>query len=104
MSEEELKNLKEELKREILNEMTTKQLVKDDTWTVLKKEFRKMFYSKGYTESRDLNKIFEAISNIARLSLGYRRVQAIPVEKTEELKQIMYKILNIFPNKNKEAK
>ena len=34
MSEEELKKLKEEIKREILNEMTTKQIIKDDTWTV----------------------------------------------------------------------
>lgn len=99
MSEEELRRIKEEIKREILNEMTTKQLIKDDTWTVLKKDFRKMFYSKGYTDSRELNKIFDSISTIARLSLGYRRVQAIPAEKTEELKQIMYKVLNIFPKK-----
>ena len=99
MSEEELKRIKEEIKREILNEMTTKQLIKDDTWTVLKKDFRKMFYSKGYTDSRELNKIFDSISTIARLSLGYRRVQATPEEKKEELKQIMYKVLNIFPKK-----
>lgn len=99
MSEGELKKLKEEIKREILNEMTTKQIIKDDTWTVLKKEFKKMFYSKGYTEPRELNKIFDSISTIARLTLGYRRVQAIPAEKTEELRQIMYKVLNIFPKK-----
>ena len=99
MSEEELKKVKEELKREILNEMTTKQLIKDDTWTILKKDFKKIFYSKGYTDTRELNKIFDSISTIARLSLGYRRVQAIPAEKAEELKQIMFKILNIFPKK-----
>ncbi len=99
MSEEELKRIKEEIKREILNEMTTKQLIKDDTWTILKKDFKKMFYSKGYTDTRELNKIFDSISTIARLSLGYRRVQAIPAEKAEELKQIMYKVLNIFPKK-----
>lgn len=99
MSEEELKRIKEEIKREILNEMTTKQLIKDDTWTILKKDFKKMFYSKGYTDTRELNKIFDSISTIARLSLGYRRVQAIPAEKAEELKQIMFKILNIFPKK-----
>lgn len=79
--------------------MTTKQLIKDDTWTILKKDFKKMFYSKGYTDTRELNKIFDSISTIARLSLGYRRVQAIPAEKAEELKQIMYKVLNIFPKK-----
>lgn len=99
MSEEELKRIKEEIKREILNEMTTKQLIKDDTWTILKKDFKKMFYSKGYTDTRELNKIFDSISTIARLSLGYSRVQAIPAEKAEELKQIMYKVLNIFPKK-----
>lgn len=99
MSEEELKRIKEEIKREILNEMTTKQLIKGDTWTILKKDFKKMFYSKGYTDTRELNKIFDSISTIARLSLGYRRVQAIPAEKAEELKQIMYKVLNIFPKK-----
>lgn len=46
MSEEELKKLKEEIKREILNEMTTKQIIKDDTWTVLKKNLRKCFILK----------------------------------------------------------
>ena len=46
MSEEELKKLKEELKREILNEMTRKELVKDNAWKTVKQDFIKMFYSK----------------------------------------------------------
>lgn len=101
MSEEELKKLKEELKREILNEMTRKELVKDNTWKTIKEEFSKMFYSKGYTEHREQCKIFDAIATITRISLGYNQVQIIPAERAEDMRQIMFKILNIFPNKNK---
>lgn len=102
MSEEELKKLKEELKREILNEMTRKELVKDNAWKTVREEFKKMFYSKGYTEEREQAKIFDAIATITRISLGYNQVQIIPAEKAEDIRQIMFKILNIFPNK-KEA-
>lgn len=99
MSEEDLKKLKEELKREILNEMTSRQLVKDNAWKTVKKEFEKMFFSKGYTNSREQYQIFNAISTITRISLGYNQVQSIPAERTEDIRQIMFKILNIFPNK-----
>lgn len=104
MSEEELKKLKEELKREIINEMTRKELVKDNAWKTVKKEFEKMFYSKGYTNSRELYQIFIAISTITRISLGYNQVQTIPADRAEDIRQIMYKVLNIFPNKTKEAR
>ena len=40
MSEEELKKLKEEIKREILNEMTRKELVKDNAWKTVKEELK----------------------------------------------------------------
>ena len=101
MSEEELKKLKEELKREILNEMTRKELIKDNVWKTVKEEFSKMFYSKGYTDHREQCKIFDAIATITRISLGYNQVQIIPAERAEDMRQIMFKILNIFPNKNK---
>lgn len=101
MSEEELKKLKEELKREILNEMTRKKLIKDNAWKTIKEEFSKMFYSKGYTEQREQCKIFDAIATITRISLGYNQVQIIPAERAEDMRQIMFKVLNIFPNKNK---
>lgn len=100
MPEEDLRKLKEEIKKELLNELTTKKVVQDNAWKIVKKEFKEMFYSKGYIEARDQCKIFDAISTIARLSLGYRNVQAIPAEKTEEIRQIMYKVLNIFPQKD----
>lgn len=99
MSEEELKKLKSEIKREILNELTREEYVKDNTWRTIKKEFEKMFYSKGYTDGKDLYNIFTAIATITRMSLVYRQVQIIPAEKAEDIRQIMYKILNIFPNK-----
>ena len=99
MSEEELKKLKEELKREILNEMTRKELVKDNAWKTVKEEFSKIFYSKGYTDHREQCKIFDAIATITRISLGYNQVQIIPAEKAEDIRQIMYKVLNIFPNR-----
>ena len=102
MSEEEIKKLKDELKREILNEMTRKELIKDNAWRTLKEEFSKMFYSKGYTEKMEQNRIFNAVATIVRISLGYNQVQTIPADKTEEMKQIMFKVLNIFPNRNKQ--
>ena len=44
-------------------------------------------------------KIFDAIATITRISLGYNQVQIIPAEKAEDIRQIMYKVLNIFPNR-----
>ena len=99
MSEEELKIIKEEIKRELLNELTEKKVVKDDIWKKLKNEFNQMFYSKGYIDKRERMKIFDGISTIARTSMGYRNVASIPIEKEEELRQIMFKILNIYPKK-----
>ena len=99
MSEEDLKKLKEEIKREILNEMTRKEIVKDNAWKTVKQDFVKMFYSKGYTDTRKQNKIFDAIATITRISLGYNQVQIIPAEKAEDIRNIMYKVLNIFPDK-----
>lgn len=99
MTEEDLKKIKEEIKKEILNEITRKDFVKDNTWLTVKKDFEKMFYSKGYTDSRERTKIFDAISTITRISLGYHTVQIIPAEKAEDIRQIMYKVLNIFPKK-----
>lgn len=101
MSEEELKKLKEEIKKEILNEMTRKELVKDNAWKTVKQDFIKMFYSKGYTDTREQCKIFDAIAIITRISLGYNQVQIIPAEKEEDIRNIMYKVLNIFPDKTK---
>lgn len=99
MTEEELKKLKDELKRELLNELTSKQVVKDNAWKTVKQEFKKMFYSKGYTEIREQSKIFDAIATITRISLGYNQVQVIPADKTEDIRQIMFKVLNILPKK-----
>ena len=104
MSEEELKKLKEEIKKEILNEMTRKELVKDNAWKTIRKEFEKMFYSKGYgIKAGEMYQIFNAISIIVRISTGYRSVQIIPAEKAEDIRNIMYKVLNIFPDKTKEV-
>ena len=99
MSEEELKKLKEDLKRELLNELTSKQVTKDNAWRTVKEEFEKMFYSKGYTKGTEQAKIFNAIATITRISLGYNQVQVIPAEKVDEIRQIMFKILNIFPKR-----
>ena len=103
MSEEELKKLKQEIKREILNEMTRKELVKHNAWKTIRKEFEKMFYSKGYIDRREQCRIFDAIATITRISLGYNQVQIIPAERAEDIRNIMYKVLNIFPDKTKEV-
>ena len=62
-----------------------------------------MFYSKGYTDRREQCKIFDAIATITRISLGYNQVQIIPAERAEDIRNIMYKVLNIFPDKTKEV-
>lgn len=98
MTEEELKQLKSDLKREILNEITREDFVKDNTSKVLREEFHKMIYSKGYT-STDIYKIWTGMTTILRFSMGYRTVSVIPAEKYEEAKSILFKILNLIPNK-----
>lgn len=103
MSEEELKQLKADLKKEILNELTRAEYVKDNTWRTIKKEFEKMFYSKGYTETYQLAQIFSGMQTIIRHSMGYRSVEIIPAEQYEETRRRMFILFNMFPNK-KEAK
>ncbi len=101
MSNEEKQRLKEEIKRELMNELVTKQIVKDNAWKEVKIEFKKMFYAKGYQDIKEQAKIFNAIATITRISLGYHHVQIIPSERVEDIRQVMYKILNLFPNKFK---
>lgn len=103
MSEEELKQLKAELKKEILNELTRAEYVKDNTWRTIKKEFEKMFYSKGYTDTYQLAQIFSGMQSIIRNSMGYRSVEIIPAEQYEETRRRMFILFNMFPNK-KEAR
>jgi hypothetical protein len=103
MSEEELKQLKADLKKEILNELTRAEYVKDNTWRIIKKEFEKMFYSKGYEDSYQLAQIFSGMQTIIRHSMGYRSVEIIPAEQYEETRRRMFILFNMFPNK-KEAR
>lgn len=103
MTEEEIKKMKEELKKEILNEITRAEYVKDNTWRQLKREFEKMFYSKGYTDAHELAVIFTGIQTIIRTSMGYRSVEIIPAEQYEEAKRRMFILLNMYPNKRKEV-
>lgn len=98
MTPEELEKIKEELKKELLNELTTKQIVKDNAWKVVKSEFEKMYHSKGYN-NKEIYQIFNGISPIIRYSLGYKCLSAIPASETENMRQIMFKILNLMPKK-----
>lgn len=103
MSEEEIKQLKLELKKEILNELTREDYVKDNTWKTLKKEFEKMFYSKGYSkENCEMYTIFNGIQTVLRTSMGYRSVECIPAEEYDKAKKIMFTIFNFYPNKNQK--
>lgn len=97
MSLEEIEKLKSELKKELLNELTTKQIVKDNAWKVIKSEFEKMYYSKGYS-TYEVHQILTGISPIVRYSLGYKSVSVIPASEAENIKQIMYKIYNLIPS------
>lgn len=103
MLEEQLKQLKADLKKEILNELTRAEYVKDNTWRTIKKEFENMFYSKGYTDTYQLSQIFSGMQTIIRHSMGYRSVEIIPAEQYEETRRRMFILFNIFPNK-KEAR
>ena len=96
MNSEELEKLKAELKKEIINELTSKQIVKDNAWKVVKSEFEKMYYSKGYSHY-EIYQIFTGISPIIRYSLGYKSLQVIPASETENMRQIMFKIFNLIP-------
>ena len=96
MSEEEIIKLKEELKKELLNELTTKQVVKDNAWKAVKSEFEKMYYSKGYS-NYEVYQIFNGISPIIRYALGYKSVAVIPARQTENMRQTMFKIFNLIP-------
>jgi len=102
MTEDEKIKIKEELKREILNELTRKEYVKDNTWKTIKQEFEKMFYSKGYKEQPKIAQIFAGIQTIIRTSMGYNSVELIPAEKYEETRQRMFILFNMFPNINKK--
>ena len=98
MSEEDLKQLKAELKKEILNEITRKDFVKDNTSTILRKEFYQMLHTKGY-DNYDKAKIWTGMTTMLRFSMGYRSMSVIPAEKYEEAKSILFKLLNLIPKK-----
>ena len=82
--------------------MTREEYVKDNTWKTIKNEFRQMFYSKGYTDTRELTRIFEGLQAVIRISMGYRSVELIPAEQYEETKKKMFILLNMYPNKTKQ--
>lgn len=103
MSEEELKQLKAELKKEILNEITRKDFVKDNTSIVLRKEFSKMLHTKGY-DNYDKAKIWAGMTTILRFSMGYRSMAVIPAEKYDEAKAILFKLFNLIPYKEEVKK
>ena len=102
MTEDEKSKIKAELKREILNELTRKEYVKDNTWKTIKKEFERMFYSKGYINGPKLSQIFAGMQTIIRSSMGYNSVDLIPAEQYEETRQRMFILFNMFPDINKK--
>lgn len=102
MTKEELKKLKEQIKHEIINEITRKDFVKDNTWRTLKKEFTQMFHSKGYKDTYEVAIMFSGIQTVLRTSLGYRSVELIPADKYDEAKKVMFTLFNLYPNKNEQ--
>ena len=81
-------------------------------------ELKKYLKEIGYSEN-DIEKVVNGygtsgwkpetlLDNIKRnyeffISLGYNQVQIIPAERAEDIRDIMYKVLNIFPDKAKEV-
>lgn len=102
MTKQEIAELKSDLKREILNELTKEDYVKDNTSKKLKDEFWQMLYSKGYKDNYERSKIWAGMCTMLRFAMGYRSVSIIPSEKYVEAKAILFKLLNLLPKIDKE--
>lgn len=97
MNNEELDRLKAELKKEILNELVSKQVVKENIWKVVREEYEPLLYDKGYS-TYEVAQIFSGIAVIVRYSLGYKMVALIPKSEEKNLRMILSMLINLIPN------
>lgn len=99
MTEEEIKELKMQIKKEIINELTKKDYVKENMWRNIKKDYEIKFKEKGFKTNYDLGILFSGIQTIIRTSMGYRSVELIPKEEESKVRDIMEIIYSFYPEK-----
>lgn len=100
MSNEELQELKEQIKQEILAEMNTRKRV-GTVWEIVKKEYEE--------EIKEVNKIpndnhslEDAIRTIIRAKYGVRSVANLKADY-DEVKEIVESILGIMKDSQKKV-
>lgn len=96
MSESELLELKEQIKREILTEIKVKK-ENENIWTKIKKEYEEEF-KKLVNRERDVYVLQGAIGTLLRILYKAESVSKINAEY-EEMKEIVEKIMNILKEK-----
>lgn len=100
MSENELQELKEQIKQEILSETNTRKRV-GTVWEIVKKEYEEQIKEINKIPS-DNHSLEDAIRTIIRAKYGVRSVANIKADY-EEVKQIVESILGIMKDSQKKA-
>lgn len=100
MSNEELQELKEQIKQEILAEMNTRKRV-GTVWEIVKKEYEEEIKEVNKIPS-DNHSLKDAIRTIIRAKYGVRSVANIKADY-DEVKEIVEGILGILKEKKEEA-
>lgn len=112
MSEQEIKRLKEELKKEILAEMNTKK-ENENNWKKIKTELEQEFNNLDYMNHNELISrdtkvsvkypLQNAIGTILRVIYKAENVSKINADY-EDMKNIVEQIFNILKQNRKELK
>lgn len=100
MSENELQELKEQIKQEILSEMNTRKRV-GTVWEIVKKEYEEQIEEVNKIPN-DNHSLEDAIRTIVRAKYGVRSVANIKADY-DEVKRIVEGILEIMKDSQKKA-
>ena len=95
MSNEELQELKEQIKQEILSEMNTRKRV-GTVWEIVKKEYEEQIEEVNKIPN-DNHSLEDAIRTIVRAKYGVRSVANLKADY-DEVKEIVEGILGIMKN------
>lgn len=99
MSKEEIENLKAELKEELKKELLNKKNKGTTYWNEYSKSLVKKLRNKGYTP----HKAITSLTYFARAITGVNTVINLTQEDIEKVKPIIDEIINIIPNLNEEV-
>lgn len=100
MSENELKELKEQIKQEILAEMNTRKRV-GTVWEIIKKEYEQEINEVNKIPN-DNHSLEDAIRTIIRAKYGVRSVANLKADY-DEVKEIVESILGIMKDSQKKV-